>query len=305
MGLKTELLDEIVKGMSVESGRELLGHYQALEHSVVLDSYTISSDEESKAYGKEKGTYDILSIPNPLELDDTIMSYLEDVISKRLKKLLGKISKASRVLVVGLGNRHISSDSLGTLVCKKIKVTLGLGGYPKVMAFCPSVLGLTGIETYDIVRGVVDRVKPTHLIIIDSLCAGSAERLCKSIQLSNTGLCPGSGIGNRRKCLDHTLAKNVVSVGVPLLIYASTFLADSFSKNGVDFKRLSSIMQSVKKSQNFEEIENFLKAIERVYNEDIDGIVVSHKDIGEMVEILSDVLANAINKTLGVFELKI
>lgn len=303
MSIKSELLDEIVKGGNFEGGEDFFGHYQKLKHNISLDNYVISSDEESARYGKEKGEYDIFSIPNPLELRDAQKGYLEDAISRRLKVLLEKITRSSRVLVVGLGNRHISSDSLGTLVCKKINITLGASGYPQIMALCPSVLGLTGIETYDIVRGVVDRVKPTHLIIIDSLCAGSTERLCKSIQLSNTGLCPGSGIGNKRKCIDKTLAKSVVSLGVPLLIYASTFLADSFLKNDVDLKQINSIMQSIKKTQNDGDFLNFVMAVERVYNENIDDIVVSHKDIGEMVEVLSDILASAINKTLGVFEL--
>lgn len=304
MRYKSELLDEIISRFWVEGGQEMGFSSVEFEHEISLSSYDISTDEESEAYKKEKGKYDIFSIPNPLELEDDIKVYLEEAISKRLSNLLGKITKSSRVLVVGLGNRHISSDSLGTLVCKKINITLGLGGCPNIMAFCPSVLGLTGIETYDIVRGVVDRVKPTHLIIIDSLCAGSAGRLGKSIQLSNTGLCPGSGIGNKRKCIDKTLAKNVASVGVPLLIYASTFLEDAFLKYGIDFKVIRSIMQSVRKLPNGEDFLGFMKSIENVYNEDVDGIIVSHKDIGELVEILSDILANAINKTLGVFELK-
>ncbi len=304
MGYESELLDEIISKCKVESGRELEPKNIDLDHKICLSSYKISTDEESVSYGKEKGQYDIFSIPNPLELEGLIKEYLAEKISNRLGGLLGKVLPSDSVLVVGLGNRHISSDSLGTLVCKKIGVTLGLKGYPNVMAFCPSVLGLTGIETYDIVRGVVDRVKPTHLIIIDSLCASSSSRLGKSIQLSNTGLCPGSGIGNKRKCIDRTLAKSVVSVGVPLLIYASTFLEDGFTQSGIDLDTIDSIMQSVEKLPNNGEIMSFVKAVKRVYNEDVGGIIVSHKDIGEMVDILSGILADAINKTLGVFELK-
>lgn len=304
LGYESELLDEIISKCKVESGRELEPQNIDLDHKICLSSYKISTDEESVAYGKEKGQYDIFSIPNPLELEGLIKEYLAEKISNRLGGLLGKVFPSDSVLVVGLGNRHISSDSLGTLVCKKIGITLGLKGYPNVMAFCPSVLGLTGIETYDIVRGVVDRVKPTHLIIIDSLCASSSSRLGKSIQLSNTGLCPGSGIGNKRKCIDKTLAKSVVSVGVPLLIYASTFLEDGFTQSGIDLDTIDSIMQSVEKLPNNGEIMSFVKAVKRVYNEDVGGIIVSHKDIGEMVDILSGILADAINKTLGVFELK-
>lgn len=95
-----------------------------------------------------------------------------------------------------------------------------------------------------------------------------------------------------------------MSIGVPLLIYASTFLENSFEKNGIDLLRLNSIMQSVKKERNKDEILELIKDIKKVYNDDVLNIIVSHKDIKEMVEILSDIIAGAINKSLGVSELK-
>ena len=207
------------------------------------------------------------------------------------------------MLVVGLGNRHISSDSLGARVCGKIGVTIDNKLLPKVMVMCPSVLGLTGIETYDIVSGVIEKVKPTHLILIDSLCASSVDRLATSIQLSNTGLCPGSGIGNNRKCIDKSLCKKIVSIGVPLLIFARTFVRDTFNKNNIDYSAFRDIMQNTENMSNNEDFLKFINAIENVYKDNIDDAIVAHKDIDSMVSNLAEIIAIAINKSLGVIEL--
>lgn len=304
MKIKTELLDEIIRFCKIESGETLPLKESGENTCVSCERYEILSDEEAEKYGKPKGIYDIFGIPNALTLTKKQKINIMSEITKSLKGLCATIDNKSKILVVGLGNRHISSDSLGTLVCRKICITLGLKHYPKVMAICPSVLGLTGIETYDTIRGIVDRVKPTQVIFIDSLCASDVSRLGTSIQLSNTGICPGSGVKNERKCLDKSICKNVVSIGVPLLIYASTFLENSFEKNGIDLLRLNGIMQSAKKYRNKDEIIELIKDIKKVYNDDVLNIIVSHKDIKEMVEILSDIIAGAINKSLGVSELK-
>lgn len=304
MSFKSELLDEIIKAVSLESGDMFSSGNNLTNGEVSRYRYEIVSDEEEVKYAKPKGVYDIFSIPNVLLLSQKQKLNIVSSIQKSLSDLCATINSKSKILVVGLGNRHISSDSLGTLVCKKICVTLGLKNYPKVMAICPSVLGLTGIETYEIVRGVVDRVKPTQVIFIDSLCASDVSRLGTSVQLSNTGICPGSGVNNKRKCLDKSICKNVVSIGVPLLIYASTFLENSFDKNGIDLDRINSIMQSLEKKHDKAGIIKFFKDLKQVYNDDVMNMVVSHKDIKDMVEILSDIISDAINKSLGVAELK-
>ncbi len=304
MEIKTELLDEIIRFCKIESGEALSVNKNQERKIVSCERYEIVNDAEVQKYNKPKGVYDIFGIPNVLTLTKRQRTIIEAEMVRSLKELCAKFNSKSKILVVGLGNRHISSDSLGTLVCRKICITLYMKNYPKVMAVCPSVLGLTGIETYEIVRGIVDRVKPTQVIFIDSLCASDVSRLGTSIQLSNTGICPGSGVNNKRKCLDKSICENVVSIGVPLLIYASTFLESSFDKNGIDLKRLNSIMQSIDKTQDKAKIIDLINDIKNVYNDDVLNIVVSHKDIKEIVEILSDIIADAINKTFGVFELK-
>ena len=298
-----ELLSDVIGRINLETGVDLPFVSKQHIEGVSSETYKITTDEMSRRYNREKGEYEIYSIPTPMGLDKCRQEKIVDYLSMSISRLLGKITSKSRVLIVGLGNRHISSDSLGARVCNKIAVTIDAKSMPTVMAICPSVLGLTGIETYDIISGVMDKVNPTHLILIDSLCASSVERLARSIQLSSTGLCPGSGIGNNRRCIDKSLCGKIMSIGVPLLIFASTFIRETFTKNNIDFNSIKDIMQNTENMSNNESFLDFIDAIRRVYNDDLDGVIVSHKDIDAMVETLSEMIAMAINKSLGVLEL--
>ena len=264
------------------------------------DYYEIVTDEESKMFGKPKGKYSLLSAPNIIEMDSEQIDKCINIFQKTLKEFIGDITNTDRILVVGLGNRHISSDSLGAKVVGKINITLENKSLPKVMAIAPSVMGLTGIETSDIIGGVVGKVKPTHLILIESLCASSSERLGRSIQVTNTGLCPGGGIGNNRKCIDNKLVKNIYSVGVPLMIYSSTFISSSLEKFGLSYDNILSIMQNAKKSPNNREVFNISQTLKKVVEDDSDEMIVSIKDIEETVEILSSIIAKSINSSLGI-----
>ena len=264
------------------------------------DYYEIVTDEESKMFGKPKGKYNLLSCPNVLNISSDEEEMCIKLFENTLVNFVGDISSTDRILVVGLGNRHISSDSLGAKVVGKINITIENKLLPKVMAIAPSVMGLTGIETKEIIDGVIDKVKPTHLILIDSLCASSTERLGRSIQVTNTGLCPGAGIGNNRKCIDNKSVKNIFSIGVPLMIYSSTFISSSLEKFGLSYDEILSVMQKAKKSPNNKELLNISKTLKKVVEDDADDMIVSIKDIEETVEVLSNIIAKSINSVLGV-----
>ena len=299
MKKNSELISEIIVSKNCENGKELIKPVKKnLEKGFYFESYNITNKEQSKYYNKEQGQYDLLTIPYPLFLNDKEICKTKEIIKKSLKMMLGKLDKNSKVLVVGLGNRHISADSLGTNVAKNINIMFSNDKKPNIMAICPSVMGLTGIETYDIISGVISKVKPTHLILIDSLCAGHSSRLMTSIQISNTGICPGSGIGNKRKCIDKKLAPNIVSIGVPLLIYAETFLSETFDKFNINISRISSIMQKLKNTENNNEFCKFLKDVKSSLHSSFNDEIVSPKDIAEAVEILSSVISSAINEIL-------
>lgn len=296
----SEVISEIISARNIEGAVDL-AKSQIYKYSsgIERERYDIVNEEQAKYYGKQIGRYELISVPHILELTNHSVHKTIDIISQVLSDILVDIDSNSKVLIVGLGNRHISADSLGSKVVGGINVTFD-EKLPKVMAIAPSVLGLTGIETYDIVSGVISKVKPTHLILIDSLCASSESRLGKSIQISNTGICPGSGIGNNRKCLDKNLADNVVSIGVPLLIYTSTFVEEYLDKFDINLDRLNSIMQTIKNDENSENFISLCKDIEKCLDYPYDSSIVTIKDIDECVDILSKVIYKAINIALGV-----
>lgn len=287
-----DYLDEI----NIESSQD----FGELNKGFRVDSYSIESVEDSKQYNKPIGDYKLLSVEDVLMMNREDIEYTIDIVYKILRQLIGKVTSNDRFLIVGLGNRHISSDSLGAKVVGGINISIEDNRLPKVMAIAPSVLGLTGIESYDIISGVVNKIKPTHIILIDSLCASSVDRLGKSIQMTNTGLCPGSGIGNRRKCIDSSIGCKVYSIGIPLLIYASTFVYSAFERFDLDNESISSVMQVAEKSCNNSKICDFIKSIDKVLNTEFDNCIVSIKDIEECVKILSQIVSNAINRVLRV-----
>lgn len=289
---------EVVSDIFKDGIEDVNSTIQKFKYGIVEESYFIKNEKQSNYYNKPIGQYKLVSIPNVLYLYLEEINYIKKIISSTFQSVIGKIKKSDKILIVGLGNRHISSDSLGTKVVSMINVNIDDGKKAKVMAFCPSVLGLTGIKTYDTISGVVDKVKPTHLILIDSLCAGSVDRLGTSIQISNTGICPGSGIGNKQKCIDKNLAPNVFSVGVPLLIYASTFIRQAFNDKNIDESVIKSIMQRLKNIPKENETYRFLNSIKEIYNDDIDDVIVTIKDIEECTKILSEIISYAINECI-------
>lgn len=295
----SDIIFDYLDNVDIESSKDFQYNNEVLKDGYKVDEYEIKTDEESKKYNKPKGKYKLLNIPSPLDLFDSEIEYSISIVESILKKLIGDIKSSDRILVVGLGNRHISSDSLGTKVVSQINITINNKHLPKVMAIAPSVMGLTGIETYDIVEGVVSNVKPTHLILIDSLCASAYERLGKSIQITNTGICPGSGIGNKRRCIDRNIAPNVFSVGIPLLIYSSTFVSCMLEKYNLQYDDIVRIYKNNQKIDN-SDIRSLLKNLKDLWEDDSLQMIVSLKDIEECVEILAKIISSAINKVLGV-----
>lgn len=296
----SELISDIIKKRNTESGGDNC-NFEKFDYKggISRERYDIKTTSQSKYYGKKIGRYDLISIPMPIELSENFKKKIQKILANVIKEFLVDCNNTSRILVVGLGNRHISADSLGSIVISGINVSI-YKSYPQVMAICPSVMGLTGIETYDIVSGIVSKVKPTHLILIDSLCASSVERLGRSIQITNTGICPGSGIGNDRKCLDEKLAKYVISIGVPLLIYSKTFIEEVLNCCKVNFGRINSIMQNVKKSSKKAEIQTLCNDIDRCIKNCREGEIVTIKDIEECVKNLGEIISKSINLAIGV-----
>lgn len=210
------------------------------EKGIKISRIKVVSREGAEAIGKPQGTYITLSEGTDWPEDGGAVLSAAVVLAKYLRPL---IPKEGDILVVGLGNRFITPDSLGPAVVDKIIVTRHLmnindpviSAFRSVCAINAGVLGCTGVETAEIVRGVCSRVEPSAVIAIDSLASLSTERLCRTFQISDTGIVPGAGAYNTRRALDRsTLGIPVIALGVPTVVDAETIVADALKKAGAD-----------------------------------------------------------------------
>ena len=203
------------------------------EHSMKVTVVKIENEEGAKAMGRPMGTYITMELPGLLEEEEALKELAERELCMQLMNLLqGK--KAEHILVVGLGNREVTADAVGPLTVDGLIVTRHFfleetvrevvgKKYRRVSAFVPGVMAQTGMETMELIKGVVEEVKPDVVLAVDALAAGSPKRLNTTIQLTDTGISPGAGVGNNRKQLDETsLGCPVIAIGVPTVLDAVT-----------------------------------------------------------------------------------
>lgn len=232
MNIRTDLVTEIKAEKqnnltSVKTSEEKL-------NDVRLSTVTISNSADAKIIGKPIGTYCTIYFPR---LDFVCDS--ENII-KATVKALSIVTKTpvEKALVVGLGNTDITPDALGPFVVdrvfatrhinNKLKHDLGLSQLKSVSTITPNVLGKTGIESYDLVCAAKEKINPDIIIAVDALACRDSDRLCKTIQISNTGICAGSGVNNARKPLNReTTGVPVIAIGVPTVIDANSFFNTS------------------------------------------------------------------------------
>lgn len=195
--------------------------------------------EGEKALGKKTGRYLTMEVVGIRQQDTELQQKVEKVFAAEFSRFIKEmgINENASCLVVGLGNWNVTPDSLGPLVCENLLVTRHLyqlqpenveEGYRPVSALSPGVMGLTGIETSDIIFGVVEKTKPDFVIAIDALASRSIERVNSTIQISDSGIHPGSGVGNKRKEISkETLGVPVIAIGVPTVVDAATITSDT------------------------------------------------------------------------------
>ena len=192
---------------------------------------SVLDEQGAKAIGKPIGTYSTIRLDPLIQRKEDAFSRACTIFSRHLRGLLPKTAK--EILVAGIGNPSITPDAIGPLAVQHVMVTRHMtkampayfSRFRPVSAVSPGVLGTTGIETGEVLKGVVSRSHPDCVIAIDALAARSTDRLCTTIQLSDTGIVPGSGIGNARTAVDHaTLGVPVIAVGVPTVVDAETFV---------------------------------------------------------------------------------
>lgn len=246
------------------------------KRNVTITKVTIETENGAKSIGKPIGTYLTLEAPDMVVPDEGSHREVSEVLAEQLKALIKE--DVDSVLVVGLGNREVTPDALGPEVIGNLYITRHIlreyGNYAfpdkKVAAISgivPGVMAQTGMETLEIIKGIIRETNPQLVIAIDALAARSVKRLGRTIQIADTGINPGSGVGNHRKGLnEESLGVPVIAIGVPTVVDAATIVYD--------------VCQDVDKIPN-----------------GIVGMFVTPKNIDETVKCLSYTISEALNMT--------
>lgn len=255
-----------------------------------ITTVQINDERGSRAMGKPKGCYVTIESEN-MPKDEEGKEALRYCIGHELERMMPKQDNTS-ALVVGLGNRQVTSDSLGPRMVDHVVVTrhlekeIGMEFLKEhnlgiVSAIAPGVMAQTGMEALEVLKAIVKETKPDVVIVVDALAARSMSRLCTTVQITDTGISPGSGIGNHRKELSkRSLGVPVVAVGVPTVVDARTIISD----------HLERVLS--KQGYNEYEIENFIR---EVFQDEMDNLFVTPKNIDESVAIIARDLAEIMN----------
>lgn len=276
------------------------------KEKISLSRIKITNEEGAKALQKPIGTYVTIDIKDlRLAMEDEIQK-ASNIVSDELKKILdAHVNEKDDLLVVGLGNVYVTPDALGPKVVSEIDVTRHIIKYlPQyidenarpVSAISPGVLGTTGIETLEVLEGIVNNIKPKILIVIDSLASKSIERINSTIQISDTGIIPGAGVGNKRKEISKdTLGIPVIAIGVPTVVELATLVSDGiniFIDKLQENAESNEYLNKLKEDDKYEEVREALNVED--YN-----MVVTPKEIDELIENMKDVIARGINYAIN------
>ncbi len=273
--------------------------------NIKIGRVNIVNENGEQAIGKPQGTYVTLDIKNIKTIQHEEIEKVANVLANELRNLINKhITDVDDIFVVGLGNIYVTPDALGPKVVPEIEVTRHILQYmPKAMpedtrpvsAIAPGVLGITGIETMEILKGIVDNVKPKMLIVIDALASRNIERISSSIQLSDTGIVPGAGVENTRKEIsEKTLGIPVVALGIPTVVDLASITNDCIRIFIEDLQQKAmsnDALNKLKDTDNYEQIKEALNVGK--YN-----MIVTPKEIDELIENMKEIVALGINQAL-------
>lgn len=326
-GYRTDLvIDEITREKDTKLSSKILEKTK----NVTVEEVII--DEKTNC-NKKKGIYETISFTDITDKNN--FKEVEELAIKTLKNMLNKlnISSNAKILVVGLGNASSTPDALGPKTLDHVLVTRHLfllgdveEGYRNVASFKPSVTGVTGIETKDLIEGIKEKIKPDILIVIDALASSSIERLNKTIQITSAGISPGSGVGNNRlEISQDTLHIPIIAIGVPTVVDGATIVENTLQlllkkiSYGIENKENEKLKLVPITNQNYL---NHTKELSKEQKEDLLGMVglldeqelkslilevllpvnynmmVTPKEIDYLIEKLSLLLGNMINKSL-------
>lgn len=269
----------------------------------------IETEKGAKVMGKPVGEYITLETPNLAVRDEDYHKEISEKIAECIERLIVEkrtFDSEISILIVGLGNRCVTPDALGPYVVDNLYVTRHIvkeyGKYALneeeikyISAIAPGVMGQTGMETSEIVRGIVKETKPDFVIAVDALAARNCKRLNRTVQISDTGIHPGSGVGNHRKGLTcKTLGVPVLAIGVPTVVNAATIVNDAMEnliqtlEQSNDSKGMGEVMNSYTGMQKYDLIKEQISPW-------LNGMYVTLKEEDELVKQMSYTISEAIN----------
>lgn len=325
--VRTDLISESLSNID-DYKREVTKDKDITIETIMLDN------DKAQMIGKKAGVYKTISFLDATD-EDNYQDLLE-VVVKEIKKMLDimEIKDNYSCLIIGLGNRKSTADAIGPLMIDKIKITRQIVNlklplsdkYRVISSFVPGVMGVTGIETSDIIVALKEKVKPNFMIVVDSLKASVIDRVNKTIQLTNTGITPGSGLlSNREEISEEILKIPVLAIGVPTVLEAATIVSNtinylykhfSYEKENINNQKLKLIPVN---NRNYKDHQHDLSTLEKekvlgllgsLKENELEELIkevliplgynylVTPKDIDEEVLKLSSLLADAINKSL-------
>ncbi len=276
-------------------------------YGINITEIVVESERGAVVLGKAMGTYITVDLSSENDTSQNVYEETCKTLAKELKKLL-KGKDLSSVLVIGLGNRNITADALGPKTLDSVLVTRHLLQYmpeeidsrlTAVSSISPGVLGITGVETGEIVKGISEKVSPSLIIAVDALCSRRMERINNSIQLTDTGIVPGAGIGNRRMALDEeTLGVPVIAIGVPTVVEAATIAGDTIDKIIESLKSDAEKDSPLYRLLTTLDEEDRYPLIKEVLSPSFSDFIVTPKEVDTSILNISKIIANAINIAL-------
>lgn len=295
--IRTDLALEATESVRKRDAEHMSGvsleEYDVSE-DVHISKVIITSRNAAKSMGKPMGTYITLEAPNLQECDEDYHRDISEELAKQLKSVLPDIDEEKSILVVGLGNRDVTADSLGPSTVDNLFITrhiikeYGRQAYHaskihSISALVPGVMAKTGMETSEIIKGVIKETQPDIVIVIDALAARSTRRLNRTVQITDTGIHPGSGVGNHRNALTkESLGVPVIAIGIPMVVDAGTIVCDALEKLSSEYDGGKASLEYFRNSEDTQ----------------LHNMYVTAKNIDETTKRLSFTLSEAINIAL-------
>ena len=264
----------------------------------------IETENGARTMGKPVGTYITMEAPNMSGQDEDYHREISEELAYHLKKMIGE--REQSVLVVGLGNRDVTPDALGPRVVSNIEITrhmireygrAALEGKRanEVSSLVPGVMAQTGMETLEIIKGVVEETRPDVVLVIDALAARNTRRLSRTIQISDTGINPGSGVGNHRNGLTReSLGVPVIAIGVPTVVDAATIVNDTMEnliralETSDSLKGVGEVLRSYNGTEKYE-------LVKELISPHLNGMYMTPKDVDEMVVQIGFTISEGLN----------